>query len=1086
MKKFKMRKLLCCLCSAAMILSSAAVPGLVSSSRAYGAAKVPKDASSHWAKTYITKAIEKGVVSGYDDGTFRPNAPVSRAEFAHMLNAALGNTATASISFSDVKANSWYYSDVQKAIAAGYASGYDNGKFKPTAFITRQEASVMLSRIIPTYNKSVSLTQFKDASAVSSWAKDSMSRAVGKDYISGTGTGKNVRLDPNGKLTRAQAVVIICKLLEKETIVKSTTSVSSATTLKDAIYANGITIPTSSKNNITISNCVVLGNLSMSGSGTVTITNSRVVNAQLKGNGGELAAKGETSIKAVSVTGDGSLSTSTTAGTNMYSAGFETVSVGKNARVSLTGTFADVTVSGADASVTLDGAKVTALTIASGASNADIFVGSSSTVSKAAVDGANASFRGTGTISVMAANADNITYEKRPSTLTTGKNVKKAPVLVDAKLTITPEPKNGASNVATDTKIKLTFSGAIKAYNGSTISSSDVDDLLELRKNSASGSEVRFDASINSAKTVITITPDNDLAEDTKYYITMAKNRIKNADGTGNDTFTSSFTTGSDDDDDDDGDITFYPKSGAKNVDVDETLTITFSAKVMNYDGSTISKSDLQDIVILRETNSRGDDVDFSATINSGKTKITVTPDDDLEEDTKYYLAIDNKSLKYSSSKTTVEPESVTWTTGGSEDLVTFSPKNKATGVSASVNPTITFDEAIVRYNGSNVTSSYIEDTVELREGSSSGKSVEFEASINSTKKKITIEPTSKLKAGTKYYLSFGSKAFRLKSDESKVPSESIYFTVSGSASAASVSAVSSSETSISATVHGSVKGTIYAVLLPSGSSKPSASQIKSGQNASGVTVTSNCVANTGTLSANTEKKLTFTGLETDTAYTLYIVLYPSSGDTSSVVSKSVSTAKAAIPAALLSNITLSTGSLSFKSTTMSYNVSLPNGTEEVTVTAKSSDGGNISFDGSGTSVSGSHSKTIDVSSGKASVTITVFDAAKTESTYKINFTVSSNTNLEALTANGANIKSSMSYSLKESDGNQVTLYIETTDPRAEITGGVTDLHTREVTLIVNPGETKEYGFTVVSTNNAEKDYTVTLTNPNPMPQTVE
>ncbi len=1081
MKKKKLRRALCSLCAAALVLSSAVIPGLDRGSFVYGAAAVPKDVANHWAKPYITTAIEKKLVSGYDDGTFRPNATVSRAEFSHMLNAVLGNNATAAISFSDVKTSSWYYNAVQKAVAAGYAAGYDNGTFKPTASITRQEAAVMLSRIVPTYGKGASLAKYKDASSVSSWATDAMARAVGKGYITGTGTDTNVKLDPSGKLTRAQAVVIVCKLMEKENIVKTTPTVTGSETFRDAIYSNGISLPANSRSNVAINNCVVLGSLSMAGSGTVTATNSRIANAQMKGDGGELIAKGETSIKSTALSSDGALSTSSITGTGLYSTGFESVSVAKDVRASLTGTFSDLSVAGSGASLTLSDAKVAALTVASGASNADIFVDSASTVSRATVNGSGAAFRGTGTVSVMAANADNITYEKRPSTLTTGKNVTKAPVLVDAKLSIVSDPKNAAINVAVDSNIKLTFSEAIKTYDGSAITSSNIDDLLEIRKNSASGTSIKFDASINTAKTVITITPNEDMEENTKYYITMAKNRVKTSDGHANETFTSYFTTETDDEDD--SDIKFYPKSGAKDVDVDETLTITFPQKVVNYDdNSSISSSDLQDIVILRESSSRGDDVKFTATINTSKTKITITPRSDLEEDTKYYLAIASKSLRDSSNRV-IEAQSVTWTTGSSTDGVTFSPKNKAADVSASISPTITFSEAIVRYkDSSKVTASYIEDYVELREGSSSGSLVRFTASINSTKRKITIDPSSNLKAGTRYYLRFDDRTFRLKSDDSRVDSASIYFTVAGSSTAATISAVSSTEHSLSATVYGSVKGTIYAVCLPSGSAKPSAAQIKEGKNASGVSLTAGRAANTGTLSANTEKKLSFTGLDTDTAYTIYAVLYPSSGSASSVVSKNASTSKAVIPAALLSSITLSTGSLNFQPNTKSYNVSLPNGTDEVTVTAKSSDGGNISFDGSNTSVSGSHSKTVDVSSGKAVTTITVFDAAKTESTYKINFTVSSNTDLETLTVNGTNIKSAMSYTMKESDGTEAIIYIKTADPEAEITGGMTDVHTRQASVTVDYGETKEYSFTVVSTNNAKKDYTITLSNPNANP----
>ena len=59
----------------------------------------------------------------------------------------------------------------------------------------------------------------------------------------GTGTGSNIKLDPLGKLTRAQAVVIVCKILDNETIVKTTQAITSDTTLSNKIYSNGITIP---------------------------------------------------------------------------------------------------------------------------------------------------------------------------------------------------------------------------------------------------------------------------------------------------------------------------------------------------------------------------------------------------------------------------------------------------------------------------------------------------------------------------------------------------------------------------------------------------------------------------------------------------------------------------------------------------------------------------------------------------------------------------------------------------------------------------------------------------------------------------
>ncbi|MBQ8591066.1 MAG: S-layer homology domain-containing protein [Firmicutes bacterium] len=1075
MKKQIFRTMTSCFCAAAILLGSAAA-GLGGGAVAYGAVTVPKDVTNHWAKSFVTTAIEKKIVSGYDDGTFRPDKAVSRAEFSHMLNAALGNTATTAISFSDVKSTDWYYGAVQKAVAAGYVSGYDNGTFKPGTAINRQEAAVMLSRIIPTYNTGTSLTKFKDASAVSSWASDAVSRAVGSGYISGTGNGTDVKLDPLGKLTRAQAVVIICKLLENETIVKTLKTVSDDTTLKDAIYSNGITVSDDMDGALTISNCVVLGKLNIKGGDTVTVTNSRVASAVLAGDGTELAVKGETSVKTTAVTGEGTLSTTSVAGSSIYSAGFESVTIDKDAKAGLNGKFSNVTVSG---------------------ENAVVSVEDGSTVSKITVNGKNTAFKGTGTVSLMTVNADGVTYEKRPSTLSTAKTVTTAPKLVEASLTITADPKDGTKDVKPDSEIKLTFSEAIKTYSGETISDSDVDELLELRVNSSSGNTVGFEGDINSSKTVITITPDETLESDTTYYITMAKNRVKTSEGEANGQFIISFTTesvsekdaaisffpkddaenvkidtditisfshkvmnadgsslksedlediiifretnskGDDIDftatinsaktkitvtpkedleeetqyylavDDDmlitspgkydvDGDsvtwttagevtytdedfIAFSPKDDSDDVELDEDITITFDEKVICEDGSSVSSSDLQDIVIFRKTNSKGDDVEFTATINSAKTKITITPEDDLEEDQKYYLAIAKDSLLTSADKKTVAGASVTWTTvSDEEDIVTFSPKNKATSVSRSVSPTITFDEAVIRYNGNAVTASYVESNVELREGSSDGDLVEFEATVNDAKTKITIDPTSKLEEGTKYYLSFGSKVFRTKADETKIPASSVSWTVTG---------------------------------------------------------------------GDDEEEET-----------------------------------SDLKASRLSSLTLSSGSLSFKSTTTTYNVTLDNGTTEVTVTAKTTDGSSMSFDGSNTSVKGTHTKKVDVSSGKATTKITVFDGGKSETTYTINFTVNSDTGLNTLTVNGTNIKSSLTYSLKAADKTTVELYIKTADSKAKIVGGTTDVQTRKETITVDYGKTVEYRFTVVSTNGAEKDYKITLKNPNKKP----
>ena len=73
-----------------LMLAAVMLSGLMITANAAGLS----DITHHWAKSYIETAVQRGYVTGYDDGTFRPNQPVTRAEFCKMLNNALGLSAS--------------------------------------------------------------------------------------------------------------------------------------------------------------------------------------------------------------------------------------------------------------------------------------------------------------------------------------------------------------------------------------------------------------------------------------------------------------------------------------------------------------------------------------------------------------------------------------------------------------------------------------------------------------------------------------------------------------------------------------------------------------------------------------------------------------------------------------------------------------------------------------------------------------------------------------------------------------------------------------------------------------------------------
>ena len=170
--------------------------------------------SSYWAYPAISSLRSKGIVSGYPDGTFKPGAAITRAEFATMLVKALGLSTTGMTgTFTDVAADDWYYGSVNDAVYDGLVSGMGDNLFAPNALITREQMAVMVAKALGTNAPAVDgteLSAFSDGSAVSSWAVTGMEEAVKAGIVNGMTADTLAPLD---SATRAQAAVMIFKLL---------------------------------------------------------------------------------------------------------------------------------------------------------------------------------------------------------------------------------------------------------------------------------------------------------------------------------------------------------------------------------------------------------------------------------------------------------------------------------------------------------------------------------------------------------------------------------------------------------------------------------------------------------------------------------------------------------------------------------------------------------------------------------------------------------------------------------------------------------------------------------------------------------
>ncbi len=765
------------------------------------------DISGHWAKDYINSAISKGVVKGYTDGTFKPDKPVTRAEFASMVNKALSNAGSASISFNDVPSSEWYYSDISKAVAAAYVSGYSDNSFKPNSPITREEAAVMISRIVPSYGAGGNLAAFGDYSSISSWAQAGMQKSNGKGYI---GAYTDGRLHPKDKLTRAQTAKIICDIMDKETIVTDAPSVkSNGTTLSGKIYSNGVIIHKDlGDNSAEISNCVVMGDLSIQGGGSnsIVISNSRVADCGVAKSGSSVrvVAKGETNILNTNVSNTARLETSGLSGGDSGS-GFSRVNAGGSSDLTLAGSFPWINLTGSSSDLKLESGTITTLDVGSSARNSDITIDSSGTVTTANVNSAVA-FHGTGTIRTMNANANDITYEEKPDDINIGSGVSTKPVETDPALSVTFDPANGDKNVAVNKKITITFSQAMTKYNGKEITSADLESLIDLRKDTKSGTEVTFSASINSSKKVITITPDKSLTVDVKYYVNIDSNAFKDENGDGNDAQSIYFTAGSGSVDG----VTFSPSNGATGVSKTVTPTITFDNAIETYTGDSITSTYLKNNIDFKLTNSSGDPVGFTASINSSKKVITITPNNNLTLDQKYYLSFGSKVFRVDSGDKAISGQSVTWTVGGETvPTISFSPANGTSNIATNSGITVTFSQRVFGTSGAVPVSSIVTSKVTLKDNTAgSNSSYSSSVSDGSSSTVFTLTPTGGLIAGHSYTVTVTGDYFKNLSGKYAALASST-FTAAGSVDVSAIdAAISRANAAKSGVVASDLNGT--------------------------------------------------------------------------------------------------------------------------------------------------------------------------------------------------------------------------------------------------------------------------------------
>jgi len=179
-----------------------------------------KDIQNHWAKACIEDLAEKKILSGYyEDGTFRPDRPVSRAEFAAIIIKAFPNFKPIRdpITFADLPTDYWAYKSIIEAYKIGFISGYSGKIFNPTLNIPRWQVLVSLSaglKYTPTLpTNDILQATFTDAADIPALAKNAIAAAAEKQVI--VNYPKVKQLKPNQEASRAEVAAFLCQAVSK-------------------------------------------------------------------------------------------------------------------------------------------------------------------------------------------------------------------------------------------------------------------------------------------------------------------------------------------------------------------------------------------------------------------------------------------------------------------------------------------------------------------------------------------------------------------------------------------------------------------------------------------------------------------------------------------------------------------------------------------------------------------------------------------------------------------------------------------------------------------------------------------------------
>ena len=336
------------------------------------------DAEGNWYDQAMSTWVDRGVLKGDENGNLNPTANITRAEMAVMMDRIMGYQVKAANSFTDVDTSAWYADAILKANAAGVLKG-DGATVRPNDTMTRQEAMVMLARVLKLSGEAGATAGFTDEAQIASWAVDAVKSMAAKGYVQGS----NGMINPTASITRAEMATMLSNIFTgyfskagsyDENVMSSAVINTGDVTLSnmkitgDLIVAEGV-----GAGHIVLDGVTVSGKLIVRGGGENSIVikgNSNIGDVVIARQDGKVRVSVEGKAKVTAVLVDdgsdavkieGSVDTVTLAGSAV--------------NVEVTGTVKTVTIADTADGATLDvakNAKVDTVTVASDKATVDV------------------------------------------------------------------------------------------------------------------------------------------------------------------------------------------------------------------------------------------------------------------------------------------------------------------------------------------------------------------------------------------------------------------------------------------------------------------------------------------------------------------------------------------------------------------------------------------------------------------------------------------------------------------------------------------------------------------------------------------